>query len=470
MADGFSGLRQKQMQSGERAIALFRLSAFSILLMLYLVFSQAGSFLRARDLLLMLAWLLLALYSLPVLQRVRDGRISAGLCHFSAAVDALGATVFLVAFQAAFAEEQTAFLVTFCRHLYYLLLILSLLRLSPLNTMIAGAGSVLGAVAALLLSILSGREIFHQTLYLPAYLAMMGATLWIICRWFADLLTRNMVSEEVQRAGRRLRMTLDIIHASVSNLNQFVDPLARISYTLLSGAREQAKNIEYVSATAGSLQSSMARITESTEVSARTIGRTVDFSESGNSIVHRVIAEILGIHEVVDQMVASLELIDDLSDQTSLLALNAAIEASQVGQEGSGFAVIADEIRKLAEKSAQTAGEIGKMAKKVEQAIFSGGESSKEAGKIFDRINKDLGGYSSFTQELHRSVQKLLETSREINRSIENVGQVIHDNNQAADLVKKLIGKMKKEVTQMKILLDGKAMEMETANAEEAQA
>ena len=343
------------------------------------------------------------------------------------------------------------------------------MRLSSLDTLLAAIASLLGSMAALLITILSSRDAIYQILYLPTLVALGGALFWFVARRLEQAFSQSMVSEETLRAGRRLRMTLDIIHASVFNLNQFVNTLEKISSSLSAGVQEQARSIEYVAGTAGNLQSSMVRISESTEVSAHTIGRTVDFSESGNSIVHRVIDEILGIHEVVDQMVSSLELIDDLADQTNLLALNAAIEASQAGQEGTGFTVIADEVRALAEKSAQAAGEVGKMVKKVEQVIFSGGESSKEAGKIFDRINKDLGGYSGFIQDLHHSVQNLLRANREVNQSIENIGRVILDNNQAADYVRRIVGDMKKEVTQLKTLLDGKIMEIEAAKAEEVQ-
>ncbi len=457
------------MQAAEHFITFFRLAVFSMLLVLYLVFSWAEQSFLTLDLVPLAAWLLLIAWSVDVLSRIRARRLSAGICHASATIDAAGTTVFLAVFQAAAPYGAGPFLLPLCRHLYIVALILSLLRLSPLNTLITGIACFLGSVTALLISILAGREIFYQFLYLPPVLAVIGVIFWRTAHRLEELLAGNVVSEEVLRSGRRLRMTLDIIHASVFNLNQFVENLERISATLSSGVREQARSIEYVSGTAGNLQSSMARITESTEVSARTIGRTAEFSESGNSIVHRVIDEILGIHEVVDQMVSSLERIDDLADQTNLLALNAAIEASQAGKEGTGFTVIADEIRKLAEKSARTAGEIGGMVKKVEQVIFSGGESSKEAGKIFDRINKDLGGYSGFIQELHHSVQKLLNANRDVYQSIESIGRVIFDNNQAADYVKKMVGDMKKEVTQLKTLLNGNIMEIEAAKAEEVQ-
>ena len=464
-------LRQERLQAGERLVTWFRLIVFTLLLILFLVFTTArGGQVRTLSALPLAAWLMMLAWSLVVLRRAGAHRLRPHLAHLSALVDAGGSTVFLALFLVAFPAGDKGFLISLCRNLYPLFLLLSLLRLSSFNTLLAAVASLLGTLAVLLINILSSRDAIYQIVYLPALVALGGAVAWFVARRLEAAFTRSTTSEEALRAARRLRMTLDIIHASVFNLNQFVNNLEKISSTLSAGVQEQARSIEYVAGTVGKLQSSMVRISGSTETSAHTIGRTADFSESGNSIVHRVIDEILGIHEVVDQMVSSLELIDDLADQTNLLALNAAIEASQAGQEGTGFTVIADEVRALAEKSAQTAGEIGKMVKKVEQVIFSGGESSKEAGKIFDRINKDLGGYSGFVQDLHHSLQNLLQANREVNQSIESIGRVILDNNQAADYVRRIVGDMKKEVTQLKTLLDGKTMEMEAAKSEEVQA
>jgi hypothetical protein len=458
------------MQLGERLITGFRLLAFSLLIVLYLLATGDGKPAQVRDLLLGSVYLLLVVYSLPILKRIRIDRLSPGLCHVSAAVDALAVTIFLTVMLPAFPPGEGVFLFNLGRSFYLLFLVLSLLRLQPVNTLLAGAASLLGSFALLLQSILVDRLAFFQQVHLPIVLVLAGGTTWLIANRLVVLLKSNLVTQNVLRSSRRLRMTLEIVHASIFNLTQFVNMLERISTTLSAGVREQAKSIEYFSSTAGSLQNAMTRISESTELSSRTTQRTVDFADSGNLIVHRVIDEILGIHEVVDQMVSSLELINDLADQTNLLALNAAIEASQAGEEGTGFTVIAEEIRKLAEKSAQTAGEIGKMVKRVEQVIFSGGESSKEAGKIFDRINKDLGAYASFTHELHLSVQGQLQSNRDVNQSIDNIGRVILDNGQAAEYVKKLVDELQREVAKLKALVGGKIEEFESERGEEVQA
>ena len=135
--------------------------------------------------------------------------------------------------------------------------------------------------------------------------------------------------------------------------------------------------------------------------------------------MHRMIHEIADIHEVAEQMDASLDLINEIADQTNLLALNAAIEASRVGDESTGFSVVAGEIRTLAERSAETAGEISRLVKQMEKVIYIGGESSKEAGEIFDRINSDLGQYADFVRNLNGAVQEQLGANRAVSDSLD---------------------------------------------------
>ncbi len=292
--------------------------------------------------------------------------------------------------------------------------------------------------------------------------ALVGALVTLSSRRFSSALRENLVTEDLLRASRRLKMTMDIVSASIFNLHHLINMLVDVSAKVASGARNQAAGIEQVTAAAEQLQSAMETITRSTERSASTIGTTAQFSESGNTILKRVIDEILGIHDVVDRMVAALARINDIADQTNLLALNAAIEASRVGDEKSGFSIVADEIRTLAEKSAQTASEVSKWVRQIETVIERGGESSREAGKIFDTIAHDVGAYATFIYELSRSVKEQLGANREVTGAIESIGTVVEDNRFTAEAVTRIIGDLKKEMVKLESLVGGKVLEAET--------
>jgi methyl-accepting chemotaxis protein len=295
----------------------------------------------------------------------------------------------------------------------------------------------------------------------PLLNVLVGSLAALSCHRYSSALRDNVITEGLLRASRRLQMTMDIVTASIFNLHQLINKLGDISSTVSEGARNQAAGIEKVTAAAEKLQGAMESISWSTEKSASTIGTTAQFSESGNTIVQKVIEEILGIHDVVDRTVAALARINDIADQTNLLALNAAIEASRTGDEQSGFSVVADEIRKLAEKSAETASEVSKWVRQIETVIERGGESSREAGKIFDTIARDLGAHAGFIHDLSLSVKDQLGANRAVTGTIESIGSVVEDNRFSAEAVTHIIGDLKKEMLKLESVVGSNVQEAE---------
>jgi methyl-accepting chemotaxis protein len=340
--------------------------------------------------------------------------------------------------------------------------LLASFRASVRECVMATVASVLVAAVSVIVAMLRFPGPIALTLVVVPFLnALVGGLAALVCHRYSSALRDNLITEDLLRASRRLKMTMDIVTASIFNLHQLINKLADISSTVSVGARNQAAGIEEVTSAAEKLQGAMESISQSTERTASTIGTTARFAESGNTIVQKVIGEILGIHDVVDKMVTALARINDIADQTNLLALNAAIEASREGDEQSGFSVVADEIRKLAEKSAETASEVSKWVRQIETVIERGGESSREAGKIFDTISHDLGSHAGFIHELFRSVKEQLGANRAVTGTIESIGSVVEDNRFSAEAVTRIIGDLKKEMVKLESLVGDKVQEAE---------
>jgi methyl-accepting chemotaxis protein len=96
----------------------------------------------------------------------------------------------------------------------------------------------------------------------------------------------------------------------------------------------------------------------------------------------------------------------------------------------------------------------------MEKVIMVGGESSNQAGKIFERINGDLGSYADFVRGLNTAVQEQMAANRAVSDSLDKIHAVTLENSKAADRVREVIGELKKEVTKLKALVDGKLVEI----------
>jgi len=346
----------------------------------------------------------------------------------------------------------------------FCVLIMATLHLRTLDVILVGAAGCAGTLLAVFLYSPLMPEAFRSLLFLLLLLPLAsGVVAILVSRLMSRTLTENRVGEDLMRASRRLKMTMDIVNASISNLNRLITKLMEISHRVATGATDQATSIEQITTAAEELQRAMENIAQLSERSASKITRTTDSSLSGNKILQRVIAEVLSVHEVVDKMVQALARINDIADQTNLLALNAAIEASRAGDEKGGFSVVADEIRTLAERSSDSSRDVSRWVRQIESVISSGSESSKEAGKIFDSIAKDLGNYSSFIQELYLSVKEQSNANREVTSAITNIHTVVNENMILADQVTHIVGELKNEMTKLESLVEDKLLEAEKA-------
>jgi methyl-accepting chemotaxis protein len=458
-------IAEEQARLSDRLSVGMRLSAASIVLALSLAAGRFGAAIFDGGVLVVLA-----LISAGLLVLMKRGK---SLSSFYIPVLLVDAVAILGLALAALASEdiEIALAALIVLDAYCLgLTLLAALRVSLRDCILSTAVSFIVAAFAVIYAIMRAPgSLSNGLIGVPFLNALVGALAALVCQRFTTALRENLVTEDLLRSSRRLTMTMDIISASIFNLHQLINKLGEVSVTVSEGARHQAAGIEQVTAAAEQLQGAMESISHSTERSAATIGTTAQFSESGNTMVKLVIDEILGIHDVVDKMVAALAHINDIADQTNLLALNAAIEASRAGDTQSGFSIVADEIRQLAEKSAETASEVSKWVRQIEMVIERGGESSREAGKIFDTIAHDLGAYAGFINELSRSVKDQLGANREVTGAIESIGSVVEDNRFTAETVTRITGDLKKEMLKLESLVGGKKAETAKPSREEAE-
>ncbi|MDW5415194.1 methyl-accepting chemotaxis protein [Iodobacter sp. CM08] len=283
----------------------------------------------------------------------------------------------------------------------------------------------------------------------------------------------------------QLRTMFLSVQQETVKLVEGVRSIDELAQTLSSDANTQSNMAASAANTIESITYSINQIASNTREADEVVQSTGHLSEESAQSVERVADEIARVAAHVEELSAVMNALDkrseqistivgvikDISDQTNLLALNAAIEAARAGEQGRGFAVVADEVRKLAERTGQATVEIGQMIgamrEQSQQAVTSmgstysavrggaslAGEASLQIRSIRQRmqevvmrtqdIAKSANEQSAATTEMARSAEKISAMALEGNASLQEARVVIANLNALAGELRLVVGRFK---------------------------
>ncbi len=240
--------------------------------------------------------------------------------------------------------------------------------------------------------------------------------------------------------GNSLKKLVESNHGALSNMQDAAfqvmtssSEVASASEALAQGSTEQASAIEQINA-------SMSDISDKTKVNAGEadqaaglMAEAIENVKKGNEQMREMMTAMTQINESSENISKIIKVIDDIAFQTNILALNAAVEAARAGDAGMGFAVVAEEVRNLAAKSASAAAETAEMIEDSIGKVQQGSEIAGDTAKALEKISRIVSESEEMVKHIAESSNQEAVTIQQIDQAISQVSQVVQSNSSTSE-------------------------------------
>ncbi|NUT77790.1 methyl-accepting chemotaxis protein [Pseudomonas sp. C1C7] len=312
---------------------------------------------------------------------------------------------------------------------------------------ISNANLTVGAVliASLLLLLLLGRS---------AIVSIMGP-LQTASR-IADSIAHGNLSEPITETRRNdeagqlirslatmqrdLRGMIEVVRSNAHGVSGMSERLSNGCHEVAGSSQQQSAAASTMAAAASEMTASIEEITRHAERALDMANQAETLAKDGGRVIHQVVNDMDGIARSAQQsaqvirtldkesegIFSIIQVIKGIADQTNLLALNAAIEAARAGEQGRGFAVVADEVRSLAGRTSASTQEIAAMVSRIQQNTREA-VTSMEAGVA--QVDKGM----AVTAEVERAIREILDATLNTTQLVNDISRTIGEQSLASN-------------------------------------